>query len=92
MEHCSFQARGTDLNGLTGAAVTDFVLSASRDHTAGHAKSVTTRLRSFLRYLYVEGLTGDGLVMAVPSVAGWQLTALPQGISPEEGGLSAQKL
>ena len=60
------------------------MLSASRDHTAGHAKSVTTRLRSFLRYLYVEGLTGDGLVMAVPSVAGWQLTALPQGISPEE--------
>ena len=45
-----------DLKGLTSAAVTDFVLSASRDHTAGHAKSVTTRLRSFLRYLYVEGL------------------------------------
>ncbi len=83
LEHCSFRSEA-DLKGLTSAAVTDFVLSASRDHTAGHAKSVTTRLRSFLRYLYVEGLTGEGLVMAVPSVAGWQLTALPRGISPEE--------
>ncbi len=83
LEHCSFRGEA-DLKGLTSAVVTDFVLSASRDHTAGHAKSVTTRLRSFLRYLYVEGLTVDGLVMAVPSVAGWQLTALPQGISPEE--------
>ena len=73
-----------DLSRLTSTAVIDFVLSASRSHTTGNAKSVTTRLRSFLRYLNVEGLTGDGLVMAVPSVAGWQLTALPQGLDPED--------
>ena len=83
LEHYSMPDEA-DLSRLTSTAVIGFVLSASRDHTAGHAKSVTTRLRSFLRYLNVEGLTGDGLVMAVPSVAGWQLTALPQGLDPED--------
>jgi integrase/recombinase XerD len=80
LQHCSI-ADEADLGALTSADVTHFVLWVSRRHTAGHAKSVTTRLRSFLRYLYVEGLTGDGLVMAVPSVAAWQLTVLPQAIS-----------
>jgi integrase/recombinase XerD len=80
LQYCSV-ADDPDLGALTSADVTGFVLWVSRRHPAGHAKSVTTRLRSFLRYLYVAGLTGDGLVMAVPSVAVWQLTMLPRAIS-----------
>lgn len=69
------------LAGLTSAQVTDFVVSESRRRTVGYAKSITTRLRCWLRYLHVEGLTPNALAAAVPSVAGWQLTGLPQAIS-----------
>ena len=44
------------------------------------AKATTTRLRSFLRFLYVRGLTTSSLVGAVPSVAAWRLACLPKGL------------
>lgn len=69
-----------DLAGLTSADVTEFVLSESRRRTVGHAKSITSRLRSLLRFLHVEGLTTSALDTSVPSVAGWRLTVLPQAI------------
>jgi site-specific recombinase XerD len=65
---------------LTTADVTAFVLSVSRRYKGAYAKAVATRLRSLLRFLHVEGLTPKGLSSAVPSVAGWRLTALPEGI------------
>jgi site-specific recombinase XerD len=73
-----------ELDGLTAAAVTGFVLSVSRRRSVGEAKSVSTGLRSFLRYLELEGLTRPGLVAAVPPVAGWALTGLPRAISAAE--------
>jgi integrase len=62
------------------------VVSVSRRRSVGEAKAVSTRLRSFLRYLEVEGLTPPGLAAAVPSVAGWQLTGLPRAISAADVG------
>ena len=70
-----------DLGGLAGSQVTDFVLAESRRRSAGYTKSIATRLRCLLRYLHVEGLIPNALVTAVPSVASWQLTVLPQAIS-----------
>jgi integrase/recombinase XerD len=70
-----------ELRGLTAAAVTGFVLSVSQRRSVGEAKAVSTRLRSFLRYLEIEGLTRPGLLAAVPSIAGWELTGLPRAIS-----------
>jgi integrase/recombinase XerD len=70
-----------ELEALTAAAVTGFVLSVSQRRSTGEAKAVSTRLRSFLRYLEIEGLTRPGLVTAVPSIAGWQLTGLPGAVS-----------
>jgi hypothetical protein len=70
-----------ELDGLTAAAVTGFVLSVSQRRSVGEAKAVSTRLRLFLRYLEIEGLTRPGLLAAVPSIAGWQLTGLPRAIS-----------
>ncbi len=55
-EHCSFRSEA-DLKGLTSAAVTDFVLSASRDHYRPAMPSLSPlRLRSFLRLLVRRGL------------------------------------
>lgn len=70
-----------ELDGLTAAAVTGFVLSVSRRRSVGEAKAVSTRLRSFLRYLELEGLTRPGLLAAVPPIAGWALTGLPRAVS-----------
>ena len=75
-----------ELRGLTAAAVTGFILSVSQRRSVGEAKAVSTRLRSFLRYLEIEGLTRPGLLAAVPSVAGWQLTGLPRAISAADVG------
>jgi site-specific recombinase XerD len=70
-----------ELEALTAAAVTGFILSVIQRRSVGEAKAVSTRLRSFLRYLELEGLTRPGLLAAVPSVAGWQLTGLPRAVS-----------
>jgi len=75
-----------ELDGLTAAAVTGFVLPVSQRRSVGEAKAVSTGLRSFLRYLELEGLTRPGLVAAVPSVAGWALAGLPRAISAAEVG------
>ena len=75
-----------ELRGLTAAAVTGFVLSVSQQRSVGEAKAVSTRLRSFLRYLEIEGLTRPGLLAAVPSIAGWELTGLPRAISAADVG------
>ena len=70
-----------ELQRLTAADVTGFVLSARRRRTVGDAKSISTRLRSFLRYLELAGLTSNGLAGAVPSMASWELTGLPRAVS-----------
>ena len=75
-----------ELQGLTAAAVTSFVLPVSQRRSAGEAKAVSTRLRSFLRYLELEGLTRPGLAAAVPPIAGWELTGLPRAISAADVG------
>src|SRR3546814_17342520 len=40
-----------------------------------------SRLRSFLRYLQVEGLIANVLAACVPSVKKWRFTALPTYLS-----------
>jgi site-specific recombinase XerD len=75
-----------ELRDLTAAAVTGFVLSVSQRRSVGEAKAVSTRLRSFLRYLEIEGLTRPGLRAAVPSIAGWELTGLPRAVSAADVG------
>ncbi len=73
-----------DLASLTTAEVTAFVLSECRRREVGSAKSMTTRLRSLLRFLYVVGLTSNDLAGAVPSVASWRLASLPKAIAPSD--------
>ena len=85
MAHVRAAAPG-ELEAVDAAAVTGFVLPVSQRRSVGEAKAVATRLRSFLRFLEFEGLTRPGLLAAVPSVAGWQLTGLPQAISAADVG------
>jgi site-specific recombinase XerD len=69
-----------DLETLTTAEVTRFVLAECERCKVGSAKAMTTRLRSLLRFLYVEGVTAHALGDAVPSVASWRLGSLPRAL------------
>ena len=68
-----------DLAGLTAADVTGFVLAACPGRAVGSAKLIVSALRSLLRWLHLTGTVPVSLAAAVPSVAGWRLSGLPQG-------------
>lgn len=69
---------GCGVSGLDGAAVNGFLLAeGSRGLAVGSMKGRVGELRSLMRYLHVAGLTGAGLVDAVPPVAGWRGTTVP---------------
>ncbi|MHB8191054.1 MAG: tyrosine-type recombinase/integrase [Ferrimicrobium sp.] len=73
-----------DLATLSAAQVSDFILAESRRGKVGSVKSTTTRLRSLLRYAYLEGLTQNALAGAVPSVACWRLSSLPKAMPTKD--------
>jgi integrase/recombinase XerD len=73
-----------DLRGLAASDVTGFVLRAARSRCIGSAKSLVSHLRSFLRFLYIEGLTRTPLAAAAPAVAGRRLTTLPRSLPPQQ--------
>ena len=67
---------------LSGRDVTRFMLAECACRGGSSARNLAAGLRSFLRFLHVEGLTAVGLAAAVPSVAGWQGRSLPTGFEP----------
>lgn len=68
-----------DLSWLTAAGVTDFVVAQARQRP-GTLSHLVTGLRSFLRFLHVDGLTAAGLAEAVPTAARWKLAGLPKAL------------
>ncbi|MGO9903268.1 MAG: tyrosine-type recombinase/integrase [Solirubrobacteraceae bacterium] len=68
------------LGELDGAAVIAFVLGESQRCSVGSAKCLVTRLRAFLRFLYVEGETCRDLAGVVLSVASWRLAGLVKAL------------
>jgi integrase/recombinase XerD len=71
---------GRDLEHLSAGDVTTFVLGECRRRSVASAKTVTTGLRSLLRFLFVDGRVPVLLVEAVPTRAGWRLTSLPRAL------------
>ena len=70
---------GVDLTGLTAADVTGFATRACEPLGHSAARGVVSALRSLLRFLRWEGLTGVALDQAVLSVAGWD-SSLPKAV------------
>lgn len=73
-----FPVPAGDLSLLTTGHVTAFVVHECEFRRAGSAKAMMTGLRSFLRFVQVQGLVPGPLASAVPPVAGWKLSALPR--------------
>ena len=75
-----------DLAGLTAADVVAFVLASCSGRATGSAKLIVTVTRSVLGWLHLTGMVAVSLVAAVPSVAGWKLSGLPQALTPAQLG------
>jgi integrase/recombinase XerD len=75
---------GLELEVITAADVTGFVLTACPGRAVGSAKLVVCGLRSLLRWLHLTGQLPTSLAAAVPSVAGWRLSNLPKGLEPDQ--------
>lgn len=77
------QAAGDDPGRYDARKVREFVLSRARDHERHSGGSVTTTMRSFLRYLVTAGRCSADLVGAVPRMPSWRLGKLPPYLAPE---------
>jgi site-specific recombinase XerD len=75
---------GADLGSLTGAEVSEFVVSECRARSVGSATIVVVGMRALLRYLHLAGITSTGLAGAVSSAASWPASALPQPIDQRQ--------
>lgn len=72
------------VNELDAGKVTGFMLNHSRDRNTGSAKAMVTSLRAFLRFVHASGRSAVPLAGAVPAVASWRLSTLPQGFTAAE--------
>ena len=79
-----FASGSVTLSSLSADDVVRFVQNKVPDMSPKRAKLLATALRSFLRYACHLGETGPALVAAVPVVAGWSMTQIPRGISPDQ--------
>ena len=77
-------ARRDQFARLTPADVLGYVERRARDASAATAVAMCSRLRSFLRYLHVQGLIATDLAACVPSIRKWRFTGLPTYLSPAQ--------
>jgi integrase/recombinase XerD len=75
-----------DLDGVSAADVTGFVLAVCPGRAVGSAKLIVCALRSLLGWLHLTGQIRAPLAAAVPSVPGWRLSGLPKGLEAGQLG------
>jgi site-specific recombinase XerD len=78
-------AARVELERMTAADVSAFVLAEANRRQGTSIRSVATALRSLLRFWHVEGLIDGSLIGAVPGVGAWRLAGLPRPL--EHGDL-----
>lgn len=72
------------LESLSGEEVTAFVIEECSVAVVATAKLKLTKLRSLLRFLYVEGEIASDLAGVVPAVAGWRNSGIPKHLKAGE--------
>ena len=75
---------GEDPGRYDAHSLRQFVLEKSHRSGWASAKTCTTALRMFLRFLIAEGKCADDLDAAIPVLAHWRLSSLPRYLQPEE--------
>ncbi len=69
---------------LSPADVVEFVGSTALRWSPASMRAVRTALRSFLRFLRVQGVCDERLEAAIPRVAVWRLSRLPRGLTEDQ--------
>ena len=69
---------------LSAADVSRFVTKACSRPVKVSPREMVSALRSFLRFLHVEGVSTGPLAQAVPSYASWRAAGLPKALTPEQ--------
>jgi site-specific recombinase XerC len=69
---------------LTAQSLRAFILARAHRHGKGHAKNVVTATRMFVRFLIATGRCAPGLDAAIPTIAMWRLSTLPQYLPAED--------
>ena len=69
---------------VTAGDVSRFVTRACSKPVYVSPRYMMSALRSFLRFLHVEGITNLALAQAVPSYASWSASSLPKALAPQE--------
>lgn len=75
---------GEDPCRLDAKTLRQFVLDRSQTSGWAAAKTCTTALRMFLRFLIAEGRCAAGLDAAIPALAHWRLSALPRYLQSDQ--------
>ncbi len=75
---------GLTLEQVDAAQVTRFLTGHLPGFSRKTAQMTASSLRSFLRFLHVEGATSVELSTAVPAFAFWRLSGLPQPLTPTQ--------
>lgn len=71
-------ALGADPARYTAASIRRAVLDEAKGTSAAHAKTMTTALRAYLRFLGASGACRLELAHAVPAIPQWRLSAMPR--------------
>ena len=75
---------GDDPGCWNAQGVRGYILERASKCGPGTAEKLITNLRTFLRYLGVQGQCQVGLDKAVPAFASWRLAKLPRYLAPEQ--------
>lgn len=69
---------------LDAVVVRRYLLENIRNRSGSFTKLLAAALRSFLRFLFLDGATRVDLSMAVPPVRRWRLAEVPPLLSPDQ--------
>lgn len=75
---------GDDLGKLDAQCLRQFVLKQSQTKGCSAAKTCTTALRMFIRFLIANGKCSGGLEASIPVLAHWRLSSLPRYLQADE--------
>jgi integrase/recombinase XerD len=79
-----FADANVELSAITLLDVVTFVTKRTAGLTPGSANTVTTAVRSFLRHLRLQGISGAHWSEALPRAACWRLASVPRVLSDDE--------
>ncbi len=69
---------------ITPRRIEDVFVEYGRDHGMSARRNMGTAMRSFLEFASTRGWVGREMVGAVPSLVGYRLSGLPQGVSDKQ--------